>query len=64
MEYRKLAEAPGRTRRARQRLDGTEGASGALEPAAKTWEQSGRGGLCTGRRWPARQPGGEASRGM
>lgn len=46
---RKLGEAPGWTRRARQRLERTKGASGALGPTAKTWEQSGRGELCTGR---------------
>lgn len=45
-------------------LDGTEEARGALGPTAKTWEQSGRGGLCIGRCWPAHQPGGEASGGM
>lgn len=47
--YRKLGEAHRMDQGSLQTLDETEVTSGTLGPTAKTWEQSGREGLSTGR---------------
>lgn len=56
-EIQEVKGGPGQTRRARQKLDGTTGASGVLGPIAKTWEQSRKEGHAQGGVDPPTSPG-------